>query len=549
MKGNIIYEEKGRRYFVYLAVSFLLGIFYSLRNHIGANQLYDLLKYSAIFLVCSLFLFAGIMILCRKIRGVNPDILLAYFMLIFFLLGIYRTSFYENVQYKSLKSSAGETRLYTGIVDGNPELSGSGKTYGFPVKILYYEEGETKTEVDGSIMLYVPIKEDEVVRGDAVSFEANFSHPEGAPYKGGFSMRSYLYRQNLCFSAYTKEIKKTTAEYAPTFRSRLCDMGYTIQESISSAIDKNFGGVTKESALLKGIILGVREDFTPEQYESFSRSGLIHITAVSGMHIMFLFSTLLYLLRKLRAPKWIAYLIIAPCLVIFAATTMFTPSVCRAVIMMSVFMLAFITQGEPDGITSIFIATTIITTVNPYAITGYSFILSFSTTLGIILFARPLKGYISQVARINKLRKNKRISLRLIGGVVGGLLESLCLSFAGYIGMGYFLARFFRRLSWGSAVANIILIYLAGVCFVVGVFSCAISGVLPDVAGFVTIYLLKPMLWIINSVADFFSKSVFIIKLKTPPESLFVLHCILAGILHYFLVTKPIQIRKAGLHK
>ena len=549
MKGNVIYEEKGRRYFVYLAVSFLLGIFYSLRNHIGENQLCDLLKFSAIFLVCTLFLFAVIMFLCRKLRDVNADIVLAYFMLIFFLLGIYRTSFYENIQYRSLKSSAGEKRLYTGIVRGNPELSGSGKTYGFPVKVLYYEEEETKTEVDGSIMLYAPINEGDVMRGDAISFEVNLSHPEGAPYKGGFSMRSYIYRQNLCFSAYAKEIKKTTAEYTPDLKDRLCDMGYIIQEYISSSIDKNFGGATKESALLKGIILGVREDFAPEQYESFSKSGLIHITAVSGMHIMFLFSTLLYMLRKLRAPKWIAYLIIAPCLVIFAAATMFTPSVCRAVIMMSVFMLAFITQGESDGITSIFIAATVIVAVNPYALTGYSFILSFSTTLGIILFAGPLNGYISQVTRINKLRKNKKLSLRLLGGVIGGLIASLCVSISGYIGMVYFVIRFFRRLSWGSIFANIILIYFAGTCFVVGILSCAISDVMPDVAGFVTLYMLKPMLWTINSVADFFSKSVFIIKIKTPPESLIILHCILAWMLHYFLVTKPIQIRKAGLHR
>ena len=549
MKGNIVYEEKGRRYFVYIAISFILGVFYSIRNHININDLYNLKRYSAIFFMCTIFLLVGTIFMLRKVRDIKTDIILTYFMLLFFSLGMYRTAFYENVQYKSLKSSAEETRTYTGVVTGEPALSGSGKTYGFSVKVLGYEDEEGQTNVDGNIMLYASIKEGQVERGDVISFEVCLKESECAPYKGGFSMKSYLYRQNLCYSAYTKNLEKTNKEYNPTIKDRLYDIGYTIQSGVSSAIDKNFGEVSRESALLKGIILGVKEDFSGEQYENFSKSGLIHIIAVSGMHIMFLFNTLLYCMRKLRLPKLLAYFIIAPCLFIFSATAMFTPSVCRAVIMMTMFMLAYILQGEPDGITSIFIAATIIIMINPYAITSYSFILSFSTTLGIILFSAPLNSYLKQIVRMSKLRASKKLFIRGLAFLLNVIITSLSVTISSNIGMGYFGARFFKRFSWGSIFANIALLYLAGACFVFGILSCAISGVLPELAKAVTIYLLKPMLCIINVVAEFFSKRIFVINLKTPPESWFIIYCILARMFHYFLVTKPIQIGKSGLHK
>lgn len=530
----------GRRYFSVLTLTFVIGIYFALRFPISKVFFTDFLQISllllgALFLLCSL---AGLM--TRSFSG----FFLIWFMLLFCILGIFRVYVFDSLQYADLVAQAGTVCRYDGMLTEDPTPSSTQKTLGFSVRIFAVHEGTEEKPIQGSIKLYAdPASAAALKRGDRITFTAKLQNPETAPYPGGYSYHDALRRQNLCFSAYAKELAPCPEKDCPyTFTERLQSLGLTIQKSILNAIDQSFGSVTEESALLKGILMGIRDDFTPEQYQSFADSGLIHITAVSGMHVMFLSSFLFFLSRALRLKKRITNLCLIPVLILFAAATAFTPSVCRSVIMMLLFLLSMLVQKEPDSLTSLSAAAFLLLLINPYTLTSYSFLLSFGSTLGILLFATPLTlsvKHLFQKTPSAAPQGTAPLLARIAAGVKEQVLASVSMSVASNIGVGYFSARFFQRINWGSLFANIAILPLGAYSFVLGLIHWVVYLLCPPLARLIAAFLLRPPLFLMNQIAKFFSQAFFRIPISVPPESFLPVYGILCLILLIALRPAP----------
>ena len=508
-------SSTGRRYLLWLAISFLCGIFYGLRNHIPAYFIPSFLWYSGIFLLFLGLFFILLTFLFRKMA--SPDLVLLWFLLLSFCLGIFRVSYFASFQFQSLQATAGKTRQYVGVVLDTPQPSSSEKTLGFPVKVLYTQEDDEKTYHKGKIYLYAkPELSSHLQYGDVISFSGNLTPPIGAPFPGGFSNRDRLYSQGFLFSEYTQELSLLEETYSPTPFDRFQRFGRKLQQNILSTVDQTFGASSKESALLKGILLGYREDFTAEQYQNFVDSGLVHITSVSGMHVMFLVAFLSFLFRKLRFPKFLAHLLLAATLIIFCAMAAFTASVCRAVILALLVILAQSLQREPDTLTSLSLAAVILLIVNPYTMTSYSFILSFSSALGLLLLAQPINHFLH-------LPFSKTTKEGIFHSCLQKIRDITCNSFsvslACTLGVGYFSARFFHRISWGSLFANLFLLPLISAVFILGFCNCLLAPFSPALSGLLANYPLRFLLLCINHLAEFFAHPIFLISTGTPPES------------------------------
>lgn len=530
----------GRRYFTVLTLAFVIGIYFALRFPISKIFFTDFLQISllllgALFLLCAL---AGL--ITRSLS----DFFLIWFMFLFCVLGIFRVYAFDNLQYADLMAQAGTVRRYDGMITEDPAPSSTQKTLGFSVRIFAIHEETEEKPIHGSIKLYAdPASASALKRGDRITFTAKLQNPETAPYSGGYSYHDALRRQNLCFSAYAKELAPCPEKDCPyTFTERLQGLGLTIQKSILNAIDQSFGSVTEESALLKGILMGVRDDFTPEQYQSFADSGLIHITAVSGMHVMFLSSFLFFLSRALRLKKRIANLFLIPVLILFAAATAFTPSVCRSVIMMLLFLLSMLVQKEPDSLTSLSAAAFLLLLINPYTLTSYSFLLSFGSTLGILLFATPLTLSVKHLFHKTPTaapQGTASLLTRIAAGAREQVLTSVSMSVASNIGVGYFSARFFQRINWGSLFANIAILPLGAYSFVLGLIHWVVYLLCPPLARLIAAFLLRPPLFLMNQIAKFFSGALFLIQTPAPPESFLPVYAILCLILLIALRPAP----------
>ena len=157
--------------------------------------------------------------------------------------------------------------------------------------------------------------------------------------------------------------------------SRKCSDG------LDSYIKSHYSGQT--AALLSAVLTGNQQDLSKETKDAFRKAGLTHLVAVSGMNIsilLFLFTVLAFFI-----PRWWRLLISLPLLLFLVIFTGGSPSIIRAAIMSSAFLLADIQGRESDGLTNLFVAVGALLIFDYDMLYDISFLLSFSAVLGLLL--------------------------------------------------------------------------------------------------------------------------------------------------------------------
>lgn len=149
---------------------------------------------------------------------------------------------------------------------------------------------------------------------------------------------------------------------------------------------------TRAKEFVNTALMGNASDLSRDTRQAFSDSGLSHILALSGLHvgiIALVITLALYPLYITGAGKWRA-LIVITILWLYAAVTGLSPSVTRAVIMMSVFLVGRLLQRRTSSVNSLCFAALVILIADPGALFTIGFQLSFSAVLSILLFTEPL---------------------------------------------------------------------------------------------------------------------------------------------------------------
>lgn len=178
----------------------------------------------------------------------------------------------------------------------------------------------------------------------------------------------------------TEGASKTLAQVPARWRQRL-----------KKIIDGCFPADT--FGLAKALLLGDKSDLSWAQSTDFSRSGISHIVAVSGLHISILFAFVSVVTGKRR---FLTAIIGIPVLLFFGAMAGFTASVTRAVIMQMLLLLAQVLNREYDPPTALSFACLAMLVQCPLTIAGIGFQLSVASVAGIFLGFQPLLEWIKR---------------------------------------------------------------------------------------------------------------------------------------------------------
>ena len=145
------------------------------------------------------------------------------------------------------------------------------------------------------------------------------------------------------------------------------------------------------AAFAKALLLGDKSGITWAQSGEFSRSGISHIVAVSGLHVSILFALVGVVTGKRR---FLLAIVGIPVLLFFGAMAGFTASVTRAVIMEILLLLALVLNREYDPPTALSFAVLVMLLQCPLTIAGIGFQLSVASVAGIFLFYAKLDGWL-----------------------------------------------------------------------------------------------------------------------------------------------------------
>lgn len=425
------------------------------------------------------------------------------------IAGAFHINYTDNNRQIDLRNKIGKKGWVYGTVISNPELTNSGRYYSIIVDINKIEYKNTQEKLSGKMCLYVnDWKKTAPVLGEHIYFFTEFIKPDFK--ENSFDFELYLKSKDIYATGFTYNIYPDLA-FIPSGNPfyMIKSYGRKINTFFRNRIETVFSYDADACAITKGILLGDKTDFSTELSENFSKAGISHITAVSGLHLNILFGALCGLLGFFRVRKKIVAGIILPVILLFSAITDFSPSICRAAIMLTIHMFALLTKRQYDPLTSLFVSALIILVFNPYSIFNVSFILSFAATLSIIILypkTYEIIGYLG-----NKIK------------IPNYILVSFAISIASFIGTAPIIAYYFKRISIALFITNIWIIPLCSVIFILGYISCVASLFVTNPLLNIILYPLATCLEVIILTTNFTSKISFLSP-QTPSFSAYYLY-------------------------
>lgn len=227
-------------------------------------------------------------------------------------------------------------------------------------------------------------------RGDRVRLAGELTRPAGASNSGGFDYRRYLSSQRIHWLLKVQGTAAVEAAAGPPWTAAaLLGRVDNARAFLGARMDKLYPSA--QSGYMKGLVLGIREDLDPEQFQQFSRLGLTHILAISGLHVAVFLYALGGLLRFARMSRERILLLLMVAVPLYVLLAGASPSVIRAGLMAVLGLLAARLGKLKDGMHLLAAAAVLMLAYDPFFIENVSFQLSFIVTIGLVLGVQPVR--------------------------------------------------------------------------------------------------------------------------------------------------------------
>ena len=300
-----------------------------------------------------------------------------------------------------------------------------------------------------------------------------------------FNYQKYLARQKIFVQGYIPNEISVIPKTELSITDRIKHQRWILLNRIelSSLQPQN-------KALLKGIILADRTEIDKEIIQNFTRTGLIHILAISGSHMAIIFLLILFFLKPIFSVKYRNIPIYLSLLAIWAFAILidYGNSVMRSCIMISIYYIMIFLQRKPDLLHSIALSALLILTWDTHQLFNIGFQFSFMAVLGIFWLYQPI---------IQLFGKVKNHILRFT-------LNSFALSFSAQLAVIPLVIYYFHQFSWLSIFINTISIFISQAFIIFSFIICILFGFNLAVDEILNIYDLSASFFL-NMIA-FFSR-------------------------------------------
>ena len=419
---------------------------------------------AAVFLACllphgRLWLWAVILFVCAAVPGLcllhGDNRRRALLAAVFAALGLLWTQAYDALFVAPTQTLAEQTRTVLLRVTDYPR-PGSGYTL-VPARLV--TEGLPHAAV--SLYAYDGVC-DTLLPGD--EFEAEIRFRSGLQ-RYGEEIWIYAAR-GVYLTGTVREKPLVTGRRA----YRFLYFPKTLAHGVKTLVQRDYPADTAPlmTALLTGDKAQLYDDLRLST--AMRDAGLMHIVAVSGMHVSFLVGFVQQLFGKRRRTSAICI----PLLLLFMPMAGGTPSVLRAGFMQLLLLLAPLLGRENDSPTSLCTILAILLAVNPQSARSASLQLSFAAMAGILLFSGRISGGLTARAQARGWMKRKlpKAALRFLIGNLSVSLGALALTTPiAALSMG--------SVSLVSPLTNLLCLWLVSICFPLGFLGCIVGAAVP----------------------------------------------------------------------
>lgn len=263
------------------------------------------------------------------------------------------------------------------------------------LKVLSFWEGTTWQDVSAAnqnILIYHQQK-DSLQPGQLVwvAEAPQALLPPKNPHE--FDYRHYLLRKGIVARQFVSS--KTLLRY-PTSGSN--SWGMWLEHLRKNLGDRIRQRIPQERthAVALALLLGQKQELDRNVRAAFSETGVMHVLAVSGLHVGILVGVLLFLIKPFRIKGWFrnGYLLLVVGLIWgYALLTGFSPSVIRASVMFSFLVLGQMSDRKPPFFNLLGLSALLMILVDPPVLFEVGFQLSYLAVAGIILLQPLILGF------------------------------------------------------------------------------------------------------------------------------------------------------------
>ena len=152
-----------------------------------------------------------------------------------------------------------------------------------------------------------------------------------------------------------------------------------------------------EAALAKALLIGYKVDLDKDLVQAYSNAGVVHLIAISGLHLALIYALLLWVTGKIpfiKRMKIVRLILILFCLWFFSLLTGASASVLRSAVMFS-FIAAGMTFHRNSSIyNSLALSAFVLLCYDPFILWDVGFQLSYFAVLGIAIAQRPVYNWV-----------------------------------------------------------------------------------------------------------------------------------------------------------
>jgi competence protein ComEC len=303
--------------------------------------------------------------------------------------------------------------------------------------------------------------------GNIIHFTGNFYKGNEERNPGEFDYSKYLRSNGISGIITTYDVSKI--KIVDSQGNVFANTVFVLRKKIDAEIRSLYN--EQSSALLRGLLLADRSEISYNTKTQFINSGVIHILAVSGLHVGFIIMIYAFLFGRFNI--YLRSILTAIGLILYLILIGPPASAFRAGVMALVLIIAFLTNRSTNLLNSVAIAALIILLVHPYELFSPGFQLSFAAVISIAIIYPHISEWIKSLSVQNKPVKN----ILLFAGV----------SIAAQIGTMPFTIYYFGKVSLVALFTNLIVIPVVGIIVSVGILSIAVGLIIPAVAVYFSI--------------------------------------------------------------
>src|SRR5450432_723246 len=238
----------------------------------------------------------------------------------------------------------------------------------------------------------------------------------------------------------------------------------TLRKKLLSIV-KKYIPAKSENGLLEALMFGFTGDLDPELLKSYADAGVIHIIAISGLHLALIYHIIQIFLQRIskrKKARWFRLFLITGILWGYSLLSGASPSVIRSAMMFTLVMMAGNISREIVLYNTLAASSFLLICYDPFWIWDTGFQLSYAAVLSLRLFSKPVRELIPL--------QNK---------ILSGIWDAASVSIAAQVLITPVSIFYFHRFPSYFLIANLVAVPLSSGILVGGIFLTSCSWIQP----------------------------------------------------------------------